>query len=450
MRQGVHRRQWWALWALVGLTLASRPGIAQEGAARDFSAAEEGWQGLSEFVLLAREEVGKQRLEVVAEIDYGSLGPSDALIVLYPEVELDGRALTAFLAAGGRLALLDDFGRSAPFLQTFGIERAPAPLDARFSLRGDPDLAIATPYEETVAGARVGRHPMLDGIDHVVTNHPRAVEHPDLTPILGIERNDGSQVPILVTGVIAGRGRLVAGSDPSVFINLMLRYPGNRRLVHGLLSYLTARELDGAGGAGRVLLATGRFTQTGSYGGSKDALLDWKARVDRLRAEAVDAFSDGVPDALWLFAATVLGLALAFREAARLRLRGVFVQPRYAQAVPVIAQAGPWARAEVLAAPGTTPLLSLVELETALSEALVQKLGVSPAQTAVALRQDLVSHGLDASPADRLVALLSELRQLGQSLAARRPKRPSSAQLKRLHDQGMHLLEAIERLGNKV
>jgi len=446
----VHRRQWWTLWALVGLTLASRPGIAQEGAARDFSAAEEGWQGLSEFVLLAREEVGKQRLEVVAEIDYGSLGPSDALIVLYPEVELDGRALTAFLAAGGRLALLDDFGRSAPFLQTFGIERAPAPLDARFSLRGDPDLAIASPYEETVAGARVGRHPMLDGIDHVVTNHPRALEHPDLTPILGIERNDGSQVPILVTGVIAGRGRLVAGSDPSVFINLMLRYPGNRRLVHGLLSYLTAREVDGAGGGGRVLLATGRFTQTGSYGGSKDALLDWKARVDRLRAEAVDAFSDGVPDAVWLFAATVLGLAVAFREAARLRLRGVFVQPRYARAVPVIAQAGPWARAEVLAAPSTTPLLSLVELETALSEALVQKLGVSPAQTAVALRQDLVSHGLDAAPADRLVALLSELRQLGQSLAARRPKRPSSAQLKRLHDQGMHLLEAIERLGNKV
>jgi hypothetical protein len=443
-----------ARWCLVlcAVGLWCRPARAQADAqGRDFSAAEEGWQGLSEFVRLAAEQLGPDRLRVVAEIDFSSLAPHDALIVLYPEVDLDGRALTAFLAAGGRLALLDDFGRAGPFLQTFGIERVPAPPDARFSLRGDPDLAIATPYEETVAGARVGRHPMLEGIEQVVTNHPRALEHPDLTPVLGIERNDGSLVPILVTGVIAGRGRLVAGSDPSMFINLMLRYPGNRRLVRGLLSYLTDRE-DAAAAlpVGRVFLATGGFTMTGSYGGKEDALQGLRREFERLKRNVREAFQDGIPEMAWLLAAALLGVLVVGREFRQLRLRGTFAQPRYAREVPVLAQAGTWARAEVLAAPSTTPLLSLIELETALSESLQHRLGVSPTQSIAALRTALTARGLDTGSADRLVGLLLELRRLGQSLASRRPKRPSSASVKRLHDLGMHLLHAIERLGDKA
>jgi len=426
------------------------PGASAQGG--DFSAAEAGWQGLSEFARLAAEKLGKERLQVVAEIDFSALSPDDALIVLGPEVELDGRAMTAFLAGGGRLALLDDFGRAAAFFHTFGIERVPAPPDPRFSLRGDPDLAIATPYEQTVAGARVGRHPMLEGIDQVVTNHPRVLEHPDLTPVLGIERNDGSLVPILVTGVIAGRGRLVAGSDPSIFINLMLRYPGNRKLIGGLLAYLTARDAgtpDEPGG-GRVFLATGHFSQTGQGDGGQDALAEWRSLLESLREKLRLAFEDGVPEVVWLLAAAVLAALVVGRELMHLRLTSRFEQPGYAQASPVVAQAGTWARAEVLAAPTTTPLLSLAELETALSETLQHRLGLSPSQSAASLRAELTQRGFDPGAAGRLTQLLSELRQLGQSLAAARPKRPSSAKVKRLHDLGMHLLHALERLGQKA
>lgn len=421
--------------------------------APDFSAAEEGWQGLSEFVELARRSAGPERLKVVAQVDYEALTPDDALVVLYPEVELDARSLTAFLAAGGRLALFDDFGRATSFLRTFGIQRVPAPPDARFSLRGDPDLAIATPYEETVAGARIGRHPMLDGIDQVVTNHPQALEHPDLTPLLGIEKNDGALVPVLVTGVIAGKGRLVAGSDPSIFINLMLRYPGNRRLASSLVQYLTARDAaTGPGGAsgskGRVFVATGRFEQVGAYG-AEDAGLPWRREFERWREKARDAFAQGVPDVVWLLGAALLAVLVVGRELVRLRLRGPFEQPTYARAVPVLAQAGAWARAEVLAAPTTTPLLALVELESALSETLEHRLGLSTAQTAPSLREALTARGLDPSSARRMAELLGQLRELSRTLATRNPKRPSGAQLKRLEVEGTRLLEALERLGGK-
>lgn len=432
--------------------IALLPGQAGAAASEpDFSAAEEGWQGLSEFTRLAADSLGPERLKVVAQIDYSTLAPGDALVVLHPEVELDSRSLTAFLAAGGRLALFDDFGLGTSFFRTFGIERVPAPPDARFSLRGDPDLAIATPFEETVAGARIGRHPMLGGIDQVVTNHPRALEHPDLTPLLGIEKNDGTLVPILVTGVIAGRGRLVAGSDPSIFINLMLRYPGNRKLASGLLSYLTARDASAGGGdgKGRVFVVSGRFEQTGSYGDEEGGGVPWRRELDRLKEKAREAFADGVPDVVWLLAAAVLAVVVVGREIVRLRLRGAFEQPSYARPVPILAQAGAWARAEVLAAPTTTPLLALVELESALTETLQHRLGLSPALGARDLEQALELRGLDSASTGRLVSLLGELRKLGQTLATRNPKRPSSSLLKRLEGEGMHLLRTLERLGDK-
>src|SRR5690606_26030896 len=44
----------------------------------DFSAAEEGWQGLSECVELARRSAGPERLKVVAQVDYEALTPDDA------------------------------------------------------------------------------------------------------------------------------------------------------------------------------------------------------------------------------------------------------------------------------------------------------------------------------------------------------------------------------------
>jgi hypothetical protein len=101
-----------------------------------------------------------------------------------------------------------------------------------------------------------------------------------------------------------------------------------------------------------------------------------------------------------------------------------------------------------LAAPTTTPLLALVELESALSETLQHRLGLSPTRAAADLREALTLRGLDPESSSRLVDLLAELRKLGQTLATRNPKRPSGAHLKRLEGQGMHLLQALERLGD--
>jgi hypothetical protein len=90
----------------------------------------------------------------------------------------------------------------------------------------------------------------------------------------------------------------------------------------------------------------------------------------------------------------------------------------------------------------------LVELESALTETLQHRLGLSPALGARDLEQALQLRGLDAASTGRVVSLLGELRKLGQSLATRNPKRPSSALLKRLEGEGMHLLRTLERLGD--
>ena len=45
-----------------------------------------------------------------------------------------------------------------------------------------------------------------------------------------------------MTGIIAKSGRLFAMGDPSVVINEMLRYPGNRAFASGLLKYLVGER----------------------------------------------------------------------------------------------------------------------------------------------------------------------------------------------------------------
>ena len=72
--------------------------------------------------------------------------------------------------------------------------------------------------------------------------------------------------------------------DPSSFINLMLRYPGNRNFARGVVSYLVEDDTWGRRG-GNLYVLSGSFRQIGSYGEAEgwreallerqSALLDW-------------------------------------------------------------------------------------------------------------------------------------------------------------------------------
>src|SRR5687767_14378088 len=79
----------------LGLLLSlSRPARAA------FELGENGWEGASELLSLARERLGSARVEPVARLDYSALTPKDGVLVLHPESELDGEQVSAFLAAG--------------------------------------------------------------------------------------------------------------------------------------------------------------------------------------------------------------------------------------------------------------------------------------------------------------------------------------------------------------
>jgi hypothetical protein len=269
-----------------------------------FDAADTGWVGCSQLIELARSELGNRRVRVISSLDYSVLEPSDAIVFIHPTVDIRFHPLAAFLAAGGRAAVIDDHGRAAALLERFHIHRANAPALPELRVRGNSQLPIALPAASE--SSEPNDHPTLRGVEQVVTNHPTALRlEPgiELTPLLVLPARGEPDALLAVTGVIGDAracgltsvvsrdtppeghcGRLLAMGDPSAFINLMMRYPGNRSFARGVFSYLLEDDTWGRRG-GNLYLVNGDFKQLGSYGdpnGMREmlseqqaALLDW-------------------------------------------------------------------------------------------------------------------------------------------------------------------------------
>ncbi len=97
-------------------------------------------------------------------------------------------------------------------------------------------------------------------------NHPTTVKHADLSSLLRIPRVGGDQGPDVALAGQVGEGRLVAVGDPSIVINQMLRFPGNRAVAKNLLLYL----LEGSGERRRdakLTILHGKFRERGTLGG---------------------------------------------------------------------------------------------------------------------------------------------------------------------------------------
>jgi hypothetical protein len=223
---------------------------------------------------------------------------------------------------GGRLAVADDFGDGNRLLERFKIERQSSPLDPLQMLHGNPQLPVAVP---------ASGHPIVADVGQVVLNHPTIVRHPDLSPLLRIPRAGGDAGPDVALAGQVGDGRLVAIGDPSVFINSMMRYPGNRSLARNLLGYL----LDAGGEHKReakLVIAYNKFKERGSLGGGvtgtiRDRLRGFFGAVDAVRKEGFGGL-----------ASRILALAIATAAAvwvvARAAFRSKIPRPRYAAANP--------------------------------------------------------------------------------------------------------------------
>ncbi|MFZ5894266.1 MAG: DUF4350 domain-containing protein [Myxococcota bacterium] len=401
------------------------------------------WEGTSEFLALARERLGVSRVRIVKKLDYGALRAADGVLILHPEVELDFREVSAFLAAGGRLAVLDDFGSADRFLAHYHVFRVQAPLRPAASLRDNPGLAFAIPAVQAVAGQEQNLHPIVANVERIVTNHPSALTNPNLTPILTIPALGEPDATLAVTGVIAGRGRLFAMADASVLVNLMLRYPGNRALAQGLVDYLVEDDSWGARG-GTLYLLSNRLDQSGHFGRS-DSL---RGQLSQAASSATDALNavhqEGLPPLAALALAAIVAIAALCWSGVHALRRYRPSQPRHSVSTPLLAQGGIPGRAAVLAASSTDRALVIVELDALLREELALRAGLPLGASPDDALQTLERAGLGAARIRQARSLLALARRAREAIVRGRPSRISVGQAAAHERRLQELLAALD------
>jgi hypothetical protein len=453
--------------AALSVVLVSAPAAL---AAFDFKDAT--WEGSSELLAIARDKLGKGRVRVTAVIPWDEIQPRDALLVLHPNRELDYREVAAFLAAGGRLGVLDDYGKADVLLQRFRIHRVRAPFKPDKPLRENPNLPVAVPAVSSSSDARP--HTIVAGVDRIVTNHPTGLETDRglrLTTVLEMPAKDEPATPLALIGVIgdakhcglspdaseepltttgaAGRcGRLFAMGDPSSVMNMMLRYPGNRTFAARLVEYLVGDDSWGKRG-GSIYLVANEFSQRGTFGGKGGLLGALDDRLDAVARLVATIRREGLPEPLSLILAMMAagGAALWTVGAATRRYRRS--PPRYARPTPLVAQGGLAGRAAVLAAESTHRALAVLELKAALEEALRQRLGLpETAGTERILEEIDRQDALSRRNSSELGSLLKEMARAEDAVGRTERIRVTPLMVRSMHDQMTSILAEVEqRLG---
>ncbi|HSN97479.1 MAG TPA: hypothetical protein VLS89_04240, partial [Candidatus Nanopelagicales bacterium] len=82
---------------LVALLVVAAPAAALAGA---FDVNDATWEGCSEFLEIARAELGSARVSAVGVLDWSRVQPEDGVLVLHPVQPLDPDESTAFMKAG--------------------------------------------------------------------------------------------------------------------------------------------------------------------------------------------------------------------------------------------------------------------------------------------------------------------------------------------------------------
>jgi len=395
---------------MVLLTMALTAATAGSSAAAPFDARGEDWEGLSDFVRMAQAELGLQRVVVTSTLNMPALRREDGIILVHPDHFVDPDELSAFMRAGGRLVLLDDYGAGDGLLARFGIRRVPLPGRPAEMLRNNPALAIAEP---------ASAHAAVRDVARVVTNHATGLEHAGLSPVL-VVRGDGEPDVLLAVAGAVGHGRLLAVGDASVGINAMLRYSGNRTLCASLVRYVTEDDSWGKRD-GTLYILSGDFDLRGAFGDDERggrAL----GTVRRVLTDALETLRrGGMPPLAAYLVALAVGLGVVAWTGARAGRPHKAVIPRYVRRLPPVAQGGVAGHAAIVGAPGTSRMLAILEMKSALEEALSTSLGLDPppAHDELVIRAR-AARLLDESDVVRLERLLVDLARIESLLLVRR------------------------------
>ena len=216
-----------AVAALIGRDSVIGTAAAQGADISDYDPGSTAWNGMATFVGLA-EGMGFE-VTPVSSLEWGELGANDILFLVYPLQRVEPSRLDAFVQAGGNVVIADDFGEGRDAMSRLGLLRAEvaAPKASKYQ-DGRVWAPIATPQSD---------HVIAREVDEVVTNHPAALKDVEgATTVIGFD--DGA---VVVAGE-RGTGKFVAVSDPSIFINRMLQYPGNVTLANNILQWLDRHE----------------------------------------------------------------------------------------------------------------------------------------------------------------------------------------------------------------
>lgn len=388
---------------------------AQDAANDDFSTRNVGWNGLSELVEVARRE--GVTVEVTPHLVLGELAANDAVILIHPTSDLPATGLTAFLRAGGRVALADDFGHGDSLLNVFRIVRAEPERSAGvLRLRGNPELLVARPQRG---------HPLGDGVTALVTNHPRVLRHPQLEPIFLLEGNDA----IVLAGAV-GEGRLVAISDPSVLINNMLQLASNRQFAANLVSYLRGET------NGRVIIVEAGGEVTGMYGdpNADRPLHDLRSALERAASLELP------PLVLRILAVSLLAIMLILIAGSTPR-----TSPYQASAMfreePV--QGGLVGRVEWYGARPTDLLDPTLVYKLELESTVASLLGLSVRTPIHEMQHAMRSLSVPAAMQNDARALFDELAQLATSAANGMAAPVTEGRLKNIVDRGEAITQAL-------
>jgi len=403
MRASLRASQWACLLCLV---VASGHAVAQPR-----------WDGLETLLALAND--AGSSLQTGETIDLGKLDAHDALLVVSPEGTLPTSALTAFLRDGGRVALLDDFGSGERLLAAYQVTRSTAPeADEVPALRGDRKLLVAYPASE---------HPLVEGVDLLLTNGASALHHRDLKPVFTFGHTDAA----LVLAGAVGAGRLVAIGDGSVLINQLLEVPSHQRFAKNLIGYLKRP-------AGRIYLVDANTHFEGSYGGTNARGL---SQVDGFLKRLTHP--DLPPGVLSLLSLGLCAIG-AVVVAGSLPRRSPYVRAELLPKAGVYA--GFAARVSLSERDPPNLIWTLLDYRRELLAELARRLELRAPPTTTSVVEGAREKSVPAETLEALEALLQRLEQVALTVDAHaKPPRIRVSELRNVVRQGEELLT---RLGN--
>ncbi len=212
----------------------------------DFDPDRPGWNALRYLRTTAEE--AEVKLQVRRTLDFASLRGDEILVVVAPTVVLgtDGRQqLLAFVRAGGRLIIADDFRAGASWMEPFGLALHDRPGAAPGLVEGRPGLLR---FPGAALGGVLGYQ-----VHELVLNHPAAITSQaaaNTEPAGAATRHERGTIARHVHGryedgvrsflseVQLGRGRVLALADSSVLIDGMLRtFHGNKQFAANLMRW---------------------------------------------------------------------------------------------------------------------------------------------------------------------------------------------------------------------